>query len=115
MGASFIAWLLSGTNVNPLPAHYYCPVGKKVEFCSEEKWGIDLPDKMCACGNNYHKDSCREDVYAYVYAKLNGKCCENPSGQVFEIKEAVRKGKYSNNWFQYAEAACSWAVRDRGP
>ena len=41
--------------------------------------------------------SCREDVYAYVYDKLNGKCCENPSGQVFEIKEAVRKGKYSNN------------------
>lgn len=289
MGASFIAWLLSGTNVNPLPAHYYCPVCKKVEFCSEEKCGIDLPDKMCACGNNYHKDgfgidafimypffrwneiyvsrngtglvqkclqeyfngygevrelridydeaievhtseqirvtkfvllskeinkkfsegvitlqskeyakmldeisvlavvenveeqvcrqdllnaeftaqqikayfnyaiengkfdgnagdmnlgrvlsdienpkfsdllalygfvhstgawkenaeflydkgialdeliSCREDVYAYLYDKLNGKCCENPSGQVFEIKEAVRKGKYSNN------------------
>ena len=41
--------------------------------------------------------SCREDVYAYVYDKLNGKCCENPSGQVFEIKEAVRKGKYTNN------------------
>lgn len=41
--------------------------------------------------------SSREDVYAYVYDKLNGKCCENPSGQVFEIKEAVRKGKYSNN------------------
>lgn len=41
--------------------------------------------------------SSREDVYAYVYDKLNGKCCENPAGQVFEIKEAVRKGKYSNN------------------
>ena len=41
--------------------------------------------------------SCREDVYAYLYDKLNGKCCDNPSGQVFEIKEAVRKGKYSNN------------------
>ena len=41
--------------------------------------------------------SCREDVYAYLYGKLNTKCCENPSGQVFEIKEAVRKGKYTNN------------------
>lgn len=289
IGASFIAWLLSGTNVNPLPAHYYCPICKKVEFNSEERCGIDLPDKICSCGNNYHKDgfgidafnmypffrwneiyvssngtdlakkclqeyfkgygevrelriaydetievqsseqimvtkfvllskemdkkfpegvitlqseeyskmldeisvltvienieeqmcnrdllnmeytvqqlkayfnyavtsgkydgyagdmnlgkvlsdiespkfsdlltlsgflhstgawkgnaeflydkgiplgeliSCREDVYAYLYDKLNGKCCDNPSGQVFEIKEAVRKGKYSNN------------------
>lgn len=26
MGASFIAWLLGGTNVNLLPLHYYCPV-----------------------------------------------------------------------------------------
>lgn len=41
--------------------------------------------------------SCREDVYAYLYDKLNGKCCENPSGQVYDIKESVRKGKYSNN------------------
>lgn len=41
--------------------------------------------------------SCREDVYSYLYSKLNGKCCDNPSGQVFEIKECVRKGKYSNN------------------
>ncbi len=41
--------------------------------------------------------SCREDVYAYLYDKLDGKCCDNPSGLVFEIKEAVRKGKYSNN------------------
>lgn len=288
MGASFIAWLLSGTSVNPLSAHYYCPVCRKVEFISDEKCGIDLPDKKCTCGRNYHKDgfaidsinmypfskwseiyvssngtelakscmqeyfegygelreikinhdgievisskeikvtkfglfsketnkkfpeeiiilrpeeyskllneisvltviendeeqlcsqdllnmefttqqiksfftyavengkfngsagdmnlekvlsdikeprfsdllsiyglmhstgawegnaeflydkgiplgemiSCREDVYAYVYGKLNGKCCDNPSGQVFEIKEAVRKGKYSNN------------------
>lgn len=56
MGASFIAWLLGGTNVNPLPAHYYCPVCKKVEFVSGQKCGIDLPDKKCSCGCDYHKD-----------------------------------------------------------
>ena len=27
---------------------------------------------------------------------MNGKCCDNPSGQAYEIKEAVRKGRYSN-------------------
>ena len=37
MGASFIAWLLGGTNVNPLPSHYFCPTCKKVEFAPDEK------------------------------------------------------------------------------
>ena len=27
---------------------------------------------------------------------MNGKCCDNPSGQVYEIKEVLRKGRYSN-------------------
>lgn len=56
MGASFIAWLLGGTNVNPLPAHYYCPVCKKVEFVMDEYCGLDLPDHICSCGEKYQKD-----------------------------------------------------------
>lgn len=56
MGASFIAWLLGGTNVNPLPAHYYCPRCKRVEFITEVQYGIDAPDKKCACGESYRKD-----------------------------------------------------------
>lgn len=56
LGSSFIAWLLGAINVNPLPAHYYCPICKKVEFVSDEKCGIDLPDKVCTCGAYYHKD-----------------------------------------------------------
>lgn len=72
MGASYIAWLLGGTNVNPLPAHYYCPVCKKVEFCFEEKCGIDLPDKICACGNKFHKDGFGIDSFnMYPLAKWN--------------------------------------------
>ena len=45
MGASFIAWLLGGTNANPLLAPYYCPVCKSVEFVKGEKNAIDLLDK----------------------------------------------------------------------
>lgn len=56
MGASFIAWLLGGTNVNPLPPHYYCPICKKVEFVSDEKCGMDLPGKKCFCGKHLKKD-----------------------------------------------------------
>ena len=56
IGASFIAWLLGGTDVNPLPAHYYCPNCKKIEFVDGEQCGLDLPDKQCTCGEKYHKD-----------------------------------------------------------
>lgn len=56
MGASFIAWLLGGTSVNPLPPHYYCPICKKVEFLSDEKCGMDLPEKKCSCGKYLKKD-----------------------------------------------------------
>ena len=70
IGASFIAWLLGGTNVNPLPAHYYCPICKKVEFVSDEKYGIDLPDKKCSCGSYYHKDGyCVDSMNMYPFLK----------------------------------------------
>lgn len=32
-----------------------------------------------------------------IIIRRNGKCCENPSGVAFEIKEAVRKGKYTRS------------------
>ena len=38
---------------------------------------------------------CREDLYAFIYDKLKNKCCENPSGIAFEIKENARKGVYA--------------------
>ncbi len=230
IGASFVAWLLGGTCVNTLHAHYYCPVCKKIEFSSGEKCEIDLPEKTCSCGNLFKKDgfgidavnmlsfgrwneiyvskngteyalkclqeyfndfgeireiritndesamdfyddmslltvlenpreqvrlenlfdcddsinlqkvfddienprfidllslhgilggtgvwekngellydegialdemiTCREDVYDYLYKKISDKGCENPVGLVYEIKENVRKGKYSYN------------------
>ena len=72
MGASFIAWLLGGTNVNPLPSHYYCPVCGKVEFDLSEKCGIDLPDKKCFCGNDYSKDGFGVDaINMYPFCRWN--------------------------------------------
>lgn len=37
----------------------------------------------------------REDAYTYLYSKLNGKCCDNPSGQVYEIVKGLQKGIYA--------------------
>lgn len=61
-GASFIAWLLNGTCVNPLPAHYYCPRCKKIEFFNEAKCGLDLDNKKCECGYDYQKDGFNIDA-----------------------------------------------------
>ena len=100
IGASFVAWLLGGSNVNPLPAHYYCPVCKSVEFVSTEKCGIDLLDKKCTCGMDYQKDGFSIDaVHMYpltkwleIYVSSNAtdivkKCLEEYFKGAGEIRE----------------------------
>ena len=46
-GFSLLTSLLGITQVNPLPPHYYCPICKRIEFCSDVEDGFDPPD--CAC------------------------------------------------------------------
>ena len=89
-GASFIAWLLGGTNVNPLPAHYYCPVCRKVEFVSGEKCGIDLLDKKCSCGKDYHKDGFGIDaVNMYPFCTWNEICVSSNGTEI--VKECLQE------------------------
>lgn len=54
--ASFIAWLLGGNDISPLPAYYYCPNCRKVEFIPNVRCGYDAPDKVCSCGTAYEKN-----------------------------------------------------------
>ena len=64
VGSSFVATMLSITEVNPLPAHYVCPNCKKslfedengVAFGKDYPSGFDLPDKVCSCGTPFRKD-----------------------------------------------------------
>ncbi len=56
LGASFTAYLLGASEINPLKPHYFCPNCKKIEFSSESKCGWDLPDKICTCGTKFEKD-----------------------------------------------------------
>lgn len=90
MGASFLAWLLGGTNVNPLPAHYYCPACRKIEFVSTAKCGLDLPDKKCSCGELFEKDGFNIDAI-HMYPLRN----ENEiyiSGHTMElVKDSLKK------------------------
>lgn len=54
--SSFAAWLLGATKCNPLPAHYYCPKCRKVEFVPTVGCCWDLPEKKCECGENMVQD-----------------------------------------------------------
>lgn len=63
VGSSFVATMSGITEVNPLPAHYYCPHCFYSDFDSEEvksyagKSGCDMPDKVCpGCGEMLVKD-----------------------------------------------------------
>ncbi len=63
VGSSFVATMAGITEVNPLPAHYYCTNCFYSDFDSEEvkafagKSGCDMPDKNCpVCGKPLHKD-----------------------------------------------------------
>ena len=54
--SSFVAWLLGATKCNPLPAHYYCPKCRKVEFVPTVGCCWDLPEKKCECGETMVRD-----------------------------------------------------------
>ena len=63
VGSSFVATMSGITEVNPLPAHYYCLNCHYSDFDSDEvkafagKSGCDMPDKLCpVCGQPLEKD-----------------------------------------------------------
>lgn len=63
VGSSFVATMAGITEVNPLPAHYYCGECHYSDFDSPEvkefqgKSGCDMPDKKCPnCGADLIKD-----------------------------------------------------------
>jgi len=63
VGSSFVATMLSITEVNPLSPHYICPECKFSDFDSDEvktfvgASGCDMPEKFCPnCGTLMNKD-----------------------------------------------------------
>jgi len=55
-GASFVAYLLGATEINPLKPHYYCSECGTVIFDNNVDDGWDLPKKICSCGKEMQKD-----------------------------------------------------------
>jgi DNA polymerase-3 subunit alpha (Gram-positive type) len=57
VGSSLVATLCGVTEVNPLPPHYICPQCHDFQFFTDGsvEAGVDLPDRQCECGEQYHK------------------------------------------------------------
>lgn len=74
-GASFVAFLLGASDINPLPAHYYCPVCKKTEFVQKLSDGWGLTKKYC---DNCHSLLVRDghnipfEVYRHIINRNAG-------------------------------------------
>jgi len=68
-GASFVAYLLGITGINPLPAHYRCPSCHYFEWMTSFAGsGFDLPHKPCpGCGKD-----CKGDGHNISYEMFLG-------------------------------------------
>ena len=74
-GASFVAYLLGASDVNPLPAHYYCPVCRRVEFVACVRDGWELERKYCSgCHTLLVRDghNIPFEIYRHVIGKNTG-------------------------------------------
>ena len=69
VASCLVAYLLGTTDENPLPAHYYCPKCKTVEWM-EGRCVFDMRDRTCACGERMQPDGFDIPFETYLpYAK----------------------------------------------
>ena len=69
VASCLVAYLLGTTDEDPLPAHYYCPKCKTVEWM-EGRCVFDLRDRVCACGERMKPDGFDIPLETYLpYAK----------------------------------------------
>lgn len=84
IGASFVAFLMGATEVNPLRPHYYCPRCRKISFVEGCACGWDLPARKCACGWDLPAKKCacggdlQRDGHDIPFETLRPLICKPP-------------------------------------
>ena len=91
IGASFIAYVLGATEINPLKPHYFCPHCLKIEFDETALCGWDLPKRFCTCGSELQRDG-----HNLPFETLRGLVCKNMH---FDISDSERLYKDVRNMF----------------
>lgn len=56
LGASFVAFVMGASEINPLNPHYYCPDCHKIQFVNNLRCGWDLSAQKCSCGRDLIRD-----------------------------------------------------------
>ena len=70
IASCFVAYLLGAVDESPLPAHYYCPKCKTVEWRGGE-CVLDLRERTCSCGERMLADGFDIPYMTYLpYAKM---------------------------------------------
>ena len=89
IGASFAAWLLGATEINPLTPYYICPACGCTAFVPDAGDGFDLPPKKCICGQEMQRDGHNIPFEGYAKAEHNGTCIEIRVSERFK-PEAIK-------------------------
>lgn len=95
VGSSLIAFLLGITDINPMPAHYYCTECHFVDFDVVKQDGFDLQDSKCpVCGEQLKSDG--HDIPVEFFMGYNGSKMPDidlnfPSSKQYEAVELLQK------------------------
>lgn len=69
-GSMMTTYLLGIGENNPLEPHYFCPKCKKVEWVETDLVGLDLPTKICECGEEMENDGCNIESHNFLGFRL---------------------------------------------
>lgn len=117
VGSVLVAFLLGITDINPMPAHYYCTNCHCFDFDVSGADGFDLPDKLCpVCGNALKTDGHNipfEFFMGYRGSKMPDIDLNFPSSKQYDVFKFLQElfganrlahgGTIATLWERFAE------------
>jgi len=104
VASCFTAYLLGASEVNPLPAHYYCEVCKRVEWADEADCIFDMrATRTCECGAEMRADGYTLPYETYISYAQNLKN-KDPVPDYKDLFEALTKKHFQWSLLGAAQA-----------